>query len=94
MEIHLQNSRHERVSEKVADADGSFLALCREAPKNSVLQGVQEIGDTMFNEMQCRQIEAYLTGLSEGSQTQVLREVAKLAQQAVSCHGYLYVVGD
>lgn len=95
MEIHLQNSLHERVSEKIGDdTDQSFLSLCREAPGNSVLRGVQAIGDTMFNEQQCRHLVAELSGLPEERRTQVVRQVTEMARQAASCHGYLYISGD
>ncbi|MFK0117146.1 hypothetical protein [Streptomyces sp. NPDC090994] len=95
MEIHLQNSQHERVSEKVGDdPTGSFLLLCREAPENSVLHGVQAIGDTMFNELQCQRLVAELSALPETRLTQVVRRVMEMARQAASCHGYLYFTGD
>ncbi|GGL68188.1 hypothetical protein GCM10010129_09430 [Streptomyces fumigatiscleroticus] len=95
MEIYLQNSLHKQISEKVGDdTDQSFLSLCRKAPKNSVLWGVQAIGDTMFNELQCRYLVVELSRVPEGSRTQVIRRVTELARQAASCHGYLYISGD
>ncbi|MFF0465664.1 hypothetical protein [Streptomyces mexicanus] len=95
MEIHLQNSLHERISEKVGDdLNQSFLSLCREAPESSVLRGVQAIGDTMFNELQCRRLVDELTRIPEASRLPVIRRVMELALQASSCHGYLYISGD
>jgi hypothetical protein len=86
LEIHLRNSRHERASETVADTDGSFLALYRDAPKNSVLAGVQEIGDTMFNAVQCQRLEAELTGLAEERQTKCCVSLVKLARRTQAAH--------
>jgi hypothetical protein len=95
LEIYLQNSRHERMSEKIEDdSDRSFLSLCREAPENHVLRGVQEIGDTMFNELQCRRLQDELSRVPEGNRTQVVRRVTEMARQAASGHGYLYIAGD
>ncbi|MGP2441170.1 hypothetical protein [Streptomyces sp. JW3] len=95
MEIHLQNSRHERVSDTIGDDfEGSFLLLCRQAPESSVLHGVQTIGDTMFNELQCQRLAAELSSLPETHRTQVIRRVMEMAQQAASYRGYLYVTGD
>jgi hypothetical protein len=95
MEIYLRDSLHQRISEKVGDdTDQSFLSLCREASGNSVLRGVQSIGDTMFNEIQCRRLVAELDRLPDRDRTPVVRRVAEMARQAVSCRGYLYISGD
>ncbi|GGZ90864.1 hypothetical protein ACFOOM_04995 [Streptomyces echinoruber] len=95
MEIHVRNRLHVRVSERIGDdADGSFLKACREAPEDSHLHGVQSVGDTMFNELQAAHLVAELGGLAEEKQTDVIRRVAKMAQEAAACRGYLYISGD
>ncbi|MFH9892399.1 hypothetical protein [Streptomyces luteogriseus] len=95
MDIYVQNPLHEQISPKVGDdADGSFLRICREAPKNSTLHGVQSIGDTMFNELQIKQLVVELSRLPEEKKTGVIRRVVEMAQEAAACRGYLYISGD
>ncbi|MEU6182579.1 hypothetical protein [Streptomyces coeruleorubidus] len=95
MDIYVQNRLHEQISEKIGDdADGSFLRVCREAPEDSVLHGVQSIGDTMFNELQIKQLVVELSRLPEEGKTDVIRRVAEMAQEAAAYRGYLYISGD
>jgi uncharacterized ferredoxin-like protein len=95
MDVHLENRLHERVSERIGDdADEGFLSACRQAPEGSVMRGVQSVGDTMFNELQAKQLVAELNQLPEEKKTGVIRQVAETARQAASCRGYLYISGD
>jgi hypothetical protein len=95
VEIHIQNQLHEQISEKVGDdVDESFMRVCRDAPEDSALHGVQSIGDTMFNELQLKQLVAELSRLPEEKKTDVIRRVAEMAQEAAACRGYLYISGD
>jgi len=95
MDIYVENRLHERISEKIGDdAEESFLRACREAPESSTLHGVQSVGDTMFNELQTKQLVAELSRLPEEKRTDVVRRVTEMAQEAAGCRGYLCISGD
>ncbi|CAL9630295.1 hypothetical protein SUDANB99_06012 (plasmid) [Streptomyces sp. enrichment culture] len=92
--IRKLNRVQDVVEEFGDDVEGSFLAMCARAPRDSLRHGVSPYDLTIFNTPQLERLVVELEELPEEEKTPVVRRVIEEAHQAVRRSGYLLFIGD
>ncbi|MFE3115340.1 hypothetical protein [Streptomyces niveus] len=92
--IYVEDLWHGRLNAFTDDNEASFMGICESAPEESLLNGVNNYGETLFNSVQLRRLVKELESLPENKQNPVVQQVIDGAKQAIPRGGYLHFIGD
>ncbi|WP_216912430.1 hypothetical protein [Nocardia noduli] len=96
LEIVVQNMNHAETHHFGDDTDDTLFKLCAAQPETSLLRGVYQYGDTMFNRHQLGMILDQIETIevrtdAERQAVDLLRRASSIALRA---NGYLLFIGD
>ncbi|MGW0396057.1 hypothetical protein ACWDYJ_35390 [Streptomyces sp. NPDC003042] len=94
LHVNVEDLWHGKLDTFGDDAEGSFMALCRTMPEDTLCSGVSPYGETLFNSVQLRRLVRELQNLPDHLTSPVVGKVIEGALQAIPRTGYLRVIGD
>ncbi|MFD7515697.1 hypothetical protein ACFV85_12985 [Streptomyces niveus] len=92
--IYVEDLWRGRLIAFTDDNEASFMGICESAPEESLLNGVNSYGETLFNSVQLRRLVKELESLPENKHNPVVQQVIDGAKQAIPRGGYLHFIGD
>ncbi|MEV8366531.1 hypothetical protein [Streptomyces niveus] len=92
--IYVEDLWRGRLSAFTDDKEASFMGACESAPEESLLNGVNRYGETLFNFIQLSRLVKELESLPEDERTPVVQQVIDGAKEAIHRTGYLHFIGD
>ncbi|MEV0356859.1 hypothetical protein AB0H71_12425 [Nocardia sp. NPDC050697] len=96
IDIFVQDMVHGTVHRVDGPAGDTLSESVLQAPVGSMLRGIHQYADTMFNSYQLRFFldELAATAPADDAQREMITTLRDVAEQAIRINGYLWFSGD